>query len=378
GRPERDPRDDLPKPIFKKGVLKLEDLIAGMELKGTVLNVVDFGAFVDIGLKDSGLVHISQLANRYIKTPHDVVSVGDVVTVWVMSVDQERKRVSLTMVKPGTERQRGAAQGGQRRGQGGGEQREGQAGQGQGRRDRARPPRPSGSALTSPPVGAAPIAALAEPPARRPDRDRGGAPGSQGHAGPPEGGAGQGPGPGPVSGQAFPGNRPGPGFPGPAGSGRGGPRGDRSCLARGVPDLDQGGRNGLRASAAPRGLRALALRLRHFRRKHSPAVCPCAPSGSSSSYGKRGSMRLRKSWPRQRRQQRQPKLELASRRASRPRLQFRPEILPIRNRPTRNPRRPRNPIRGRTRHSKLRDRKNVRHEGKVRRATTARDLAFHR
>ena len=151
---------------------------------------------------------------------------------------------------------------------------------------------------------------------------------------------------------------------------------DRSCLARGVPDLDQGGRNGLRASAAPRGLRALALRLRHFRRKPSPAVCPCAPSGSSSSYGKRGSIRLRKSWPRQRRQQRQPKLELASRRASRPRLQFRPEILPIRNRPTRNPRRPRNPIRGRTRHSKLRDRKNVRHEGKVRRATTARDLAL--
>ena len=109
GRPERDPRDDLPKPIFKKGVLKLEDLTAGMELKGTVLNVVDFGAFVDIGLKDSGLVHISQLANRYIKSPHDVVSVGDVVTVWVMGVDQERKRVSLTMVKPGTERQRGAA-----------------------------------------------------------------------------------------------------------------------------------------------------------------------------------------------------------------------------------------------------------------------------
>ncbi len=106
GRPERDPRDDLPKPIFKKGVLKLEDLTPGMELKGTVLNVVDFGAFVDIGLKDSGLVHISQLANRYVKSPHDVVSVSDVVTVWVMLVDQERKRVSLTMVKPGTERHR--------------------------------------------------------------------------------------------------------------------------------------------------------------------------------------------------------------------------------------------------------------------------------
>jgi len=105
-RPERDPREDLPKPIFKKGVLKLEDLQPGMELKGTVLNVVDFGAFVDIGLKDSGLVHISQLANRYIKSPHDVVSVGDVVTAWVMGVDGERKRVSLTMVKPGTERPR--------------------------------------------------------------------------------------------------------------------------------------------------------------------------------------------------------------------------------------------------------------------------------
>ena len=89
-----------------------------MELKGTVLNVVDFGAFVDIGLKDSGLVHISQLANRYVKSPHDVVSVGDVVTVWVMGVDQERKRVSLTMVKPGTERHRGPQSGGRRGGPG--------------------------------------------------------------------------------------------------------------------------------------------------------------------------------------------------------------------------------------------------------------------
>ena len=142
-----------------------------MELKGTVLNVVDFGAFVDIGLKDSGLVHISQLANRYIKSPHDVVSVGDVVTVWVMGVDHERKRVSLTMVKPGTERPRGAA------------------GRRAARRERARPARvrgraraggtgprprvPAARALTSPPVGAASIAALAEPPRRRPERDRG-------------------------------------------------------------------------------------------------------------------------------------------------------------------------------------------------------------
>ncbi|MCC6417183.1 MAG: RNA-binding transcriptional accessory protein [Gemmataceae bacterium] len=103
-RPGRDPREDLPPPIFRKGILKLEDLTPGMELKGTVLNVVDFGAFVDIGLKDSGLVHISQMANRYIKSPYDVVAVGDVVTVWVLAVDKERHRVSLTMIKPGTER----------------------------------------------------------------------------------------------------------------------------------------------------------------------------------------------------------------------------------------------------------------------------------
>jgi uncharacterized protein len=103
-RPGRDPREDLPPPIFKKGILKLEDLNPGMELKGTVLNVVDFGAFVDIGLKESGLVHISQMANRYIKSPYDVVAVSDVVTVWVLTVDKERHRVSLTMIKPGTER----------------------------------------------------------------------------------------------------------------------------------------------------------------------------------------------------------------------------------------------------------------------------------
>jgi len=103
-RPGRDPREDLPPPVFKKGVLKLEDLQPGMELKGTVLNVVDFGGFVDIGLKDSGLVHISQMANRYVKSPYDVVAVGDVVTVWVLAVDKDRRRVSLTMIKPGTER----------------------------------------------------------------------------------------------------------------------------------------------------------------------------------------------------------------------------------------------------------------------------------
>jgi uncharacterized protein len=103
-RPGRDPREDLPPPVFKKGILKLEDLQPAMELKGTVLNVVDFGAFIDIGLKDSGLVHISQMANRYVKSTYDVVAVGDVVTVWVLSVDKERHRVSLTMIPPGTER----------------------------------------------------------------------------------------------------------------------------------------------------------------------------------------------------------------------------------------------------------------------------------
>src|SRR5262245_2865288 len=103
-RPGRDPREDLPPPIFKTGVLKLEDITPGMELKGTVLNVVPFGAFVDIGLKESGLVHISQMANRYIKSPYDVVSVGDVVTVWVMEVKPGEKKISLSMIPPGQER----------------------------------------------------------------------------------------------------------------------------------------------------------------------------------------------------------------------------------------------------------------------------------
>lgn len=126
-RPGSDPREDRPLPIFKKGVLKLEDLKPGMELKGTILNVVDFGAFVDIGLKESGLVHISQMANRYIKSPYDVAAVNDVVSVWVLSVDMERHRVSLTMIKPGTERKQGEkrerppARGRQGRGPGRGE-----------------------------------------------------------------------------------------------------------------------------------------------------------------------------------------------------------------------------------------------------------------
>ncbi|WP_243355649.1 Tex family protein [Bacillus litorisediminis] len=99
-RPERDPRDDLPKPILKTDVLKLEDLEKGMELQGTVRNVVDFGAFVDIGVKQDGLVHISKLSRQFVKHPLDVVSVGDIVTVWVDSVDLKKGRVALTMLKP--------------------------------------------------------------------------------------------------------------------------------------------------------------------------------------------------------------------------------------------------------------------------------------
>lgn len=106
-RPGKDPRDDMPPPIFKKSILKLEDLQPGQELKGTVLNVVDFGAFVDVGMKDSGLVHISQMANKYIKSPYDVVSVNDIVKVWVLKIDKESNHVSLTMIQPGSERKPG-------------------------------------------------------------------------------------------------------------------------------------------------------------------------------------------------------------------------------------------------------------------------------
>ena len=103
-RPGRDPREDLPAPVFRRGIVKLEDLEPGMKLSGTVLNVVDFGAFVDIGLSDSGLVHISRLADRFVRDPHEVVGVGDVLTVWVVDIDKQRRRVSLTAIEPGTER----------------------------------------------------------------------------------------------------------------------------------------------------------------------------------------------------------------------------------------------------------------------------------
>jgi len=96
-KPGRDPRDSMPKPILKSDVLKIEDLKEGMVLKGTVRNVVDFGAFVDIGVKRDGLVHISELANKFVKNPHEIVSVGDVVSVRVMEVDHQKGRVKLSM-----------------------------------------------------------------------------------------------------------------------------------------------------------------------------------------------------------------------------------------------------------------------------------------
>ena len=96
-KPGRDPREDLPKPILRSDVLKFEDLQEGMELTGTVRNVIDFGAFVDIGVKHDGLVHISEMADRYIKNPSEVVSVGDIVKVRVIGIDKEKQKVSLSM-----------------------------------------------------------------------------------------------------------------------------------------------------------------------------------------------------------------------------------------------------------------------------------------
>ena len=96
-RPGRDPRDDLPAPVLRHDVLSLDDLSEGMVLTGTVRNVVDFGAFVDIGVKHDGLVHVSQMADRYVRNPYEVVSVGDVVQVKVVKIDRERGRIGLSM-----------------------------------------------------------------------------------------------------------------------------------------------------------------------------------------------------------------------------------------------------------------------------------------
>ncbi len=100
-KPGRDPREDMPAPIFRNDILKIDDLQQGMMLKGTVRNVVDFGAFVDIGLKQDGLVHISEMSDKFIKNPLDVVQVGDTVNVTILSIDKERERISLSMKKKG-------------------------------------------------------------------------------------------------------------------------------------------------------------------------------------------------------------------------------------------------------------------------------------
>jgi uncharacterized protein len=99
-KPSRDPREDLPAPVFRRSIMKLVDLKPGMELQGTVLNVVDFGAFVDIGISDNALIHISRLVDRFVEDPHEIVGVGDVLRVWVLEVEKDRRRVSLTAIDP--------------------------------------------------------------------------------------------------------------------------------------------------------------------------------------------------------------------------------------------------------------------------------------
>ena len=96
-KPGRDPREEMPKPVLRTDVLDLKDLKEGMILKGTVRNVIDFGAFVDIGVHQDGLVHISEISEKYIKHPLEAVSVGDVVDVRVLGVDMKKKRISLSM-----------------------------------------------------------------------------------------------------------------------------------------------------------------------------------------------------------------------------------------------------------------------------------------
>ena len=98
-KPNRDPRDNMPKPLLKSDVLHIEDLTIGMELEGTVRSVVDFGAFVDIGLKNDGLVHKSKLSKNKINHPLDIVSVGDIIKVYVCDIDLEKNRVGLSLFK---------------------------------------------------------------------------------------------------------------------------------------------------------------------------------------------------------------------------------------------------------------------------------------
>lgn len=101
-KPGRDYREQMPAPLLRDDVLHLADLKPGVHLQGTVRNVVDFGAFVDVGVKQDGLVHISQLSTNYVANPREVVAVGDIVDVWVIAVDQKRERLQLSMMAPET------------------------------------------------------------------------------------------------------------------------------------------------------------------------------------------------------------------------------------------------------------------------------------
>ena len=96
-KPNRDPRDNMPQPLLKSDVLDINDLKVGMQLEGTVRNVVDFGAFVDIGLHNDGLIHISKMSKNYIRHPSEVLSVGDIVDVYVIGIDKEKEKVSLSL-----------------------------------------------------------------------------------------------------------------------------------------------------------------------------------------------------------------------------------------------------------------------------------------
>ena len=133
--PEQDPRERLPAPIFRSSVLKLEDLKPGERLRGQVVNVVDFGVFVNVGLGDSCLVHISRLSNRFIRDPHWHYSVGDILDVWVSAVDTDKKRATLTAIPPESERQQS---------QGGGKRDTRKPGSGGSRRPGSGPPRGKG------------------------------------------------------------------------------------------------------------------------------------------------------------------------------------------------------------------------------------------
>ena len=99
-KPNRDPRDEMPQPILKSDILSIKDLKIGMKLQGTVRNVIDFGVFIDIGLHNDGLAHISKISKDYIKHPSDVLSVGDIVDCYVIDINKDKEKVSLSLIEP--------------------------------------------------------------------------------------------------------------------------------------------------------------------------------------------------------------------------------------------------------------------------------------